>query len=90
MSNLIYEQDWTSDFSWIAIEDCWIFAVGDTKGDISKAAQINLNNSAVCSTCITDSITSQSSAFFPCRKGDVVSKTTHGRTVAKFRAYAML
>lgn len=89
MSSVVHTQSWAQTFSWEATEDCWIFAVGATEyGEVS--AQVKLNSTAVLSVLDANTNkTTQGFAFFPCKKGDIISKTKNGNTVALFYAYSM-
>ena len=89
MNRKIHIITWSSSFSWTATEDCWVLAIGDTKGK-GGAAQVKLNGDNVVSVLDNDpGHSSQASGFFPCRKGDIVSKAENVGTVAMINVYGM-
>ena len=89
-SNQIYNSgDWAQTFSWTAPQDCWIYALLNTnKNDTS--AYIKINDVLVAQLFSTDKNNySQLGTLVPCKKGDVVSKTTNGTTTARIIVYGV-
>ena len=90
MSNQIYTSgDWVQSFSWTATQDCWIYALLNTNGN-NTSSFIKINGVIVTQILSANSnVTLQQGALVPCKKGDVVSKTTNGTTTARFIAYGV-
>lgn len=88
MSQRIYYNDWVKSFSWTATQDCWVLGICDTRDSINGSI-IKLNGVSVICGVLTSSTIMQSTGFFPCKKGDIISKDTNGTTLARIEAYAM-
>lgn len=89
MTNQIHNIANTKSFSWTATEDCWILAIFDTN-TTNKNSVVRLNGVGIVSLYNSStSTTLQMSTIFPCKKGDVISKTENGDSLAGIRAYGM-
>lgn len=88
MSQKIYRSDWQKSFAWTATQDCWVYGVCDTR-TTTYASIICLNDAPVVSALTDNSTIAQSGSLFICKKGDVISKTVNGDSIARIDVYAM-
>ena len=88
MSQKIYTNSWATSFSWTATQDCWVYGACDTR-TTTYASIICLNDAPVVSALTDNSTIAQSGSLFICKKGDVISKTVNGDSIARIDAYAM-
>lgn len=88
MSQKIYTNSWATSFSWTATQDCWVYGACDTR-TTTYASIICLNDAPVVSALTDNSTIAQSGSLFICKKGDVISKTVNGDSIARIDVYAM-
>ena len=88
MSQKIYRSDWQKSFAWTATQDCWVYGACDTR-TTTYASIICLNDAPVVSALTDNSTIAQSGSLFICKKGDVISKTVNGDSIARIDVYAM-
>ena len=88
MSQKIYSNKWQKSFEWTATQDCWVYGACDTR-TTTYASIICLNDAPVVSALTDNSTIAQSGSLFICKKGDVISKTVNGDSIARIDAYAM-
>lgn len=90
MSNQIHHIEMSESFSWTATQDCWVFVICDTNKSSGYASQVKLNGAGVVSVLNgTTSYSIQSSGFFPCKQGDIISKLQHHGTLASMMVYGV-
>lgn len=86
MTQQIFSNAEATAFTWTATQDCWVYGWCCAKSTYGSA--IKLNGVPVILAHGVTNVEIQVGSIFPCKKGDIVSKTINGATTGFITAYA--